>query len=1218
MCKKVEFLPHKECLLISDEDKYIKILSYDPNNKKFKLEKEYFVSQFFGNESLNQLSTMCFNNGVLYSNNGTYLLQERGMQKNELEVMISEPEQFDYNTLHFPLVSSRYCIKQITNYEDRANELYISPPFNSHKVANSQQDKFTPEFFSPDDSSKLIRISSPYYNQKIDLCEMNGNVVSSKIVEGSSIDGKLPISQNGRYMFRINQTTEYITKKNEQGEEVGEYLTTLKTNVVEISLDSGSQTQSRDSELNDGRDQLHKKEDHGELNNQIITRVIREFEYKSEEGYGKITDNPYSLENHVLNNGDAVSIYFYQKYFLFNGKNHFEELDALLTRHCKELKKNKDTGGYEGLRYTLGQDFIVFRTEKHLYSVRFNPQGPKVTSFFYRFKKLRCSPIIGYQNISMDNISATCHPDRILIIYDFKESKNIMVWDIKEDIEVTSFAPREGENFLFYAYGPYKEVEESLNHSLGIKPQKKTAKAKVEAQSGDDPIEPPSENFDGGEEEDDESSENKYRISHTGYLIFDKYYVNCTTMVPTPFIRVDPADSLYPSEWHKGPKVNFDESLILARGNLYSAISYQDIDFRQKRDQLDASKTETCTYFVDRKSIVLDYVMEDAKLFKIVEQLEKDPLFLLMILTPDRNNKTPLDEAINNNSPRVVELFLNALIKVGDFKLTNAFTPQFLELFKMGVEAFRHFLHCCYFTTEQMEMMKKMSADKKEGIYRLPTSSSILDDKFNKVFLEDKKIDAKKNEDDDEEDNKAGLGNSFDDDEEEKEEETLMSDVSIPEGDEDTGSGEAGSHKVEKRVEVKAIEFDWMLTTKEGEDFLEGLRQTDNLAYFEIDVVKDLILFQWSYFLPRIIMFLFVPFLVFFIMFILYTTWILDEMFSEEDDNGDWHTAALVIGICVLVFQVFFIYVEIRQIFFHKLEYLKSFWNMLDIASVILNIAVVVLHLTDVREDDLNAVSSIAVLVLWFRLFYLLRVFSETAYLISMIQAIILEMKYFVLALLIAILAFANTFYILGRNDEENFAGENVWDAFIFSYKMGLGDFDTDGFGTVDEGLIWTLWFLNTFIILIILLNLVIAIMGDTFDRVQETQESTMLQEFASIMRENEFIVSRKRIFKGIKYMVVVQPEKAEGGVTTSWEGKLNQLKRFLEDSSEKHIVHLRKMEKKMEKMIEFGLEEKLKPLEDKVNQKITSLEFRLQKTNKIFEQYPVKELLDKVLKMKG
>jgi large-conductance mechanosensitive channel len=102
---------------------------------------------------------------------------------------------------------------------------------------------------------------------------------------------------------------------------------------------------------------------------------------------------------------------------------------------------------------------------------------------------------------------------------------------------------------------------------------------------------------------------------------------------------------------------------------------------------------------------------------------------------------------------------------------------------------------------------------------------------------------------------------------------------------------------MEKRVEVKAIEFDWMLTSHNGEQFLERLRKTDNLGYFEIEVIKDLIMFQWGYFLPRIIIFLFIPFMLFFLMFVLYTTWVLDEMFNETDDNGTWHVAAFTLGI---------------------------------------------------------------------------------------------------------------------------------------------------------------------------------------------------------------------------------------------------------------------------------------------------------------------------------
>ena len=66
---------------------------------------------------------------------------------------------------------------------------------------------------------------------------------------------------------------------------------------------------------------------------------------------------------------------------------------------------------------------------------------------------------------------------------------------------------------------------------------------------------------------------------------------------------------------------------------------------------------------------------------------------------------------------------------------------------------------------------------------------------------------------------------------------------------------------------------------------------------------------------------------------------------------------------------------------------------------------------------------------------------------------------------------------------------------------MGLGDFVTDEFtNSKDEILVWILWFINTLIINIILLNLLIAIMGDTFDRVQETSEASMLKEITGTM----------------------------------------------------------------------------------------------------------------------
>ena len=719
----------------------------------------------------------------------------------------------------------------------------------------------------------------------------------------------------------------------------------------------------------------------------------------------------------------------------------------------------------------------------------------------------------------MADIIPTCHPDRIIIRYEFKLSSNNLVWDLKHNQEIESFNGREHDNFRFYLMPPKIQVEKAIYEEKLMEQAEKDARKKgsyVNAQKAAKQKAEKQDKIENGKDADGNSEDNDdddhYTLSHHGYMIFDKYYVNMKTVIPNPTL-VFGDEYLHRSYWEMGPRVNSDESVFLLNGNLYTTYSYQDIYFRSIRNESLPRRIEACKYFVNRQSIVSDMATEDDKLARVFEIWKQEPLMFLFIVTPNRKNITPIEEAIDNNSPKVVEMCLSHLYEVQRFKLSKAFYHKFLDLFDMGIEAFLNFLSTCHFVTEQMDMMKKMSANKSQSIYRFNCISSVLDDRLNKRFLSDKKIKSKSQKDKDYDDNEeSDKDDESDDDEGEfKDDETLLSDVSIPEIDNKAKDDISKNNVVERRIEVKAIEFDWILTTVLGEAFLEKLSTTDNLRYFEIEVIKNVVMFQWEIFLPRIIAYLFTPFIGFFLLFILYTTWILNEKQEETDDSGPWHTTAFTIGIIVLVFQLFFVWVEVNQLRFHGRTYFTSFWNWLDLLSIMINALVVIMDLTEFKDNEVNVVACISVLVLWFRLFYLLRVFADTAYLISMIQAIILEMKYFVLALVIAILAFSNTFYILGRNaDDGNFTGDHLWDAFIYTYKMGLGDFDTDNFDTSDETLLWILWFMNTLIILIILLNLVIAIMGDTFDRVQETQESTMLQEFSSIMRENEFMIGRR------------------------------------------------------------------------------------------------------------
>ena len=64
--------------------------------------------------------------------------------------------------------------------------------------------------------------------------------------------------------------------------------------------------------------------------------------------------------------------------------------------------------------------------------------------------------------------------------------------------------------------------------------------------------------------------------------------------------------------------------------------------------------------------------------------------------------------------------------------------------------------------------------------------------------------------------------------------------------------------------------------------------------------------------------------------------------------------------------------------------------------------------------------------------------------------------------------------------------GGNFVMAFLYTYAGALGNFSTESFSSLDKNqwILWLFFFISSFIMTIIFLNLLIAIMGDTYDTV--------------------------------------------------------------------------------------------------------------------------------------
>ena len=86
---------------------------------------------------------------------------------------------------------------------------------------------------------------------------------------------------------------------------------------------------------------------------------------------------------------------------------------------------------------------------------------------------------------------------------------------------------------------------------------------------------------------------------------------------------------------------------------------------------------------------------------------------------------------------------------------------------------------------------------------------------------------------------------------------------------------------------------------------------------------------------------------------------------------------------------------------------------------------------------------------------------------------------------------------------------------------------------------------MSTILLTITMLNLLIAIMGDTYDRVQEVAQEAQTKEICSFIEEYDFLFPEEEFLKA-PITIIARLESAEEEEGNAWEGKIGALKTFL------------------------------------------------------------------------
>ena len=247
-----------------------------------------------------------------------------------------------------------------------------------------------------------------------------------------------------------------------------------------------------------------------------------------------------------------------------------------------------------------------------------------------------------------------------------------------------------------------------------------------------------------------------------------------------------------------------------------------------------------------------------------------------------------------------------------------------------------------------------------------------------------------------------------------------------------------------------------------------------------------------------------IEFTLFFFCFLIFNIChiFLMPYITESYDSNSIISILTCKDIFIILYSFFCLSNEIKQMITSGfLTYFKNIWNYFDIALIplmfvtsVLNIFVI--HIEFDEADEIKLVNACCMFCFWFRFLSFFRAIKETSSMMRLIFNVISSVRYFVLFMAFFMLTLASTFYLLHGKSESNF-----FEAFFAFYKSTVGDSS----GITDYVIVFpilTNFFMiaSTFLFAIILLNLLVAIIGDKHQEINDAEEKTRLFELTNII----------------------------------------------------------------------------------------------------------------------
>ncbi|OMJ66767.1 hypothetical protein SteCoe_36283 [Stentor coeruleus] len=326
--------------------------------------------------------------------------------------------------------------------------------------------------------------------------------------------------------------------------------------------------------------------------------------------------------------------------------------------------------------------------------------------------------------------------------------------------------------------------------------------------------------------------------------------------------------------------------------------------------------------------------------------------------------------------------------------------------------------------------------------------------------------------------------------------------------------------KIPSVCKYSSIPIPTSLNSLKSLDLLKSIIKCSNLEIFRSQFIQYFIELQWKALRiwALVYSFLILALIVFMVLLIEYSPW------------------NLLVLIPFLIINMFLIAWEFMQYLKNRMDYFIDYMNILDILRIIIVVVWIILEFSGIYNLYVTWIMMLLTLIRGLTVF---RFFNKTRYYYTLIYRALNDIKYFILIFVYSTLAFG-ILYMISRSEKASFY--TIWKN---PYSISFGGYDNNE--QTDATTEYMVFIGSTFINVVLMLNLLISILGDSFEQFQIEKDIIDYNDKAEIILEMQQVIYAKDFPCELVFMHVC--ESPFININNDWAGKIN----FIEKSIEKY-----------------------------------------------------------------